>query len=318
MNTSQGKGKRGGRPDIVAMQQIRANKTPSNDADYLQSHIVQVNRPADDLWIAGELRLPSVVAEHADRVGSFHPVVAVGEQAAELRRGVKERKIAAAGYLNVDFLRAALQYQIRTGGENRHGRVENIVQVSQRAKSGKAERRTSEVRHSCDDLNDAMRLAYRKALEQNTIHECEDRCVRSDAESQRQQRDGREAGRFPKAAYRVAKVLHDLLQPDEGTFVTVKLFGLLHAAVGSPRSQSRIPESHALPQILVFEHGQVRGYFPHQLILGAISSKEITELGPRALELQHIVRPRPGACPRVRSSGASDRSPAAAPSRRIW
>jgi hypothetical protein len=94
--------------------------------------------------------------------------------------------------------------------------------------------------------NQCIGIGIRQRLDQHRIHHAEDRGVRADADSKRQDRDRRKAGLLPKSAGRVTQVLEDHLECGSHARVSNLFFHLIRAVVVKLSAAYGIFPSHAL------------------------------------------------------------------------
>ena len=96
----------------------------------------------------------------------------------------------------------------------------------------------------------------------------EHRRIGANAQREREQRNGREAGRSEQRPARMAHVTSRIVQPPERAGITVLLLGLVDAPESPLRSEPGVLVGQAALSELVFEERQVRVHFARQVALG--------------------------------------------------
>ena len=150
-------------------------------------------------------------------------VILIGKRSAEGRLNAKGRKICAGDkrYVHlfyivttvdcaVDrFLRAADRCDVREDGVFLlHLSIEGI-----RIQGGRTVTVGYTVVVSFAEKNQLRWIFYRKRTKHDRIEKAEDRCVRTDAESQREQRHGGESGTAKHRTEAIANILKEIFQP---------------------------------------------------------------------------------------------------------
>ena len=156
-----------------------------------------------------------------------------------------------------------------------------------------------------------LRLRKRQRLQHRRVHDAEHDGVGADAEGQREDGDGGEAGRGTQRADRVADVLPQLVEPADRTCVALRLLGLLDAAEGAARGEARLLGRQALADEVVFELAQVGRHLAGQLALGAAGTQERQQAHEEATGFRHgdgdLRMGRRSACSRAPTACASVR-----------
>ncbi len=73
----------------------------------------------------------------------------------------------------------------------------------------------------------------------------------------------------------MARVLNELLQPDERARVAMQFLHLIYAAERAPGRHTRLGRGHAAPQKLLFEQRKVRFHLAGHLAIGALAAQEV-------------------------------------------
>ena len=130
------------------------------------------------------------------------------ERAAEDRRDAEQRKQVGRGYRAAQQLRFAIagqrQVEVVVGGEaiERSALLAQVIEVAKR----KLRERGAVLRGLLADRHDAIRGVERQRLEQHGVDDAEDRCVRADAEREREHTDGAVGAFLPQHACAVQDV----------------------------------------------------------------------------------------------------------------
>ena len=115
------------------------------------------------------------------------------------------------------------------------------------------------------------------------VEHAEDGRVRADADGERRDRDGGEAGRFPKCTERVADVLLQRLDRMECPHVAALLLQIGHVAKAPPGRKARLGTARAAVAVVGFAHRQMKG----QLVVQVAFEPPANE---RAQPREHVRR----------------------------
>jgi len=180
-----------GHVDVGRLKEPERRRHHADDDD---GTAVELERPAEHVRRAAEAALPQIVADDRDR-GRAGLVIVGAERAAERRRHAQRVEHVRAQHLGVepDGLAAARQNhrQVPEGADASHLRrlfaQVGIVQDRQRDGVGK-------IRRALAQDHDPAGIGERQRTQQHGVDDGEDRRRRADAERQRHDGDGGEAG----------------------------------------------------------------------------------------------------------------------------
>ncbi len=104
------------------------------------------------------------------------------------------------------------------------------------------------------DRDETIRIGIRKRTQQDGVHDGEDRGVRADAERQREDGRGGEAGCAPQHAQAVADVLAERVEPRQAALIAPGLRGLRIPAEGQPR---RMPRRRGIESLFAYRSSSI-------------------------------------------------------------
>ena len=197
-------------PHARATEQL---ELPRDDADDGERHAVETDIGADDGGVAVEPRLPQGFAEHG-HVGAAAVVVG-HERPAGNRLDAEGVEEPGCDPLAGDVLGETVgagHHHAADARDVARDDVEGAVAIAPvghvQGRHGTARGR----RAALGEHHQPIRVAERQRTEQRRVDEREDRAVRADAQGERQDRDGREAGLPAKGAGGIAEVVPELGQ----------------------------------------------------------------------------------------------------------
>ena len=95
-------------------------------------------------------------------------------------------------------------------------------------------------------------------LQQNSVNQSKNRCVRADAKRQRQDRNAGESRRLPQRAQPVANILDKCLQQRQRVHLATPFFDLCHSSEPHARRSPCFVGRHAAPQVFLRQEIQMR------------------------------------------------------------
>jgi hypothetical protein len=107
------------------------------------------------------------------------------------------------------------------------------------------------------------------------MDDAEDGGVCADAECEREDGHGREAGTARQRPYGVDEIAPQIFEPDEGSRVALKLLRLIYAAERLSRHTSGLVAAQPALNELVFDEREMRGDLASQLALGAFEVEQV-------------------------------------------
>src|ERR1700727_974499 len=183
---------REGNPDVGRLTYLGAEELGRSHAYDVKNGCSQLNLSVEHGRIAGEGTFPPRVADDCDGMIALGVVILLGKRSAVCR-----------------LLRAADRCDVREDGVFLlHLSIEGI-----RIQGGRTVTVGYTVVVSFAEKNQLRWIFYRKRTKHDRIEKAEDRCVRTDAESQREQRHGGESGTAKHRTEAIANILKEIFQP---------------------------------------------------------------------------------------------------------
>jgi hypothetical protein len=142
-----------------------------------------------------------------------------------------------------------------------------------------------------------VRLRVRQRPQQHRVHHAEDGGVRSNAESERENRHGGEARIALKLPQAVTEVLQEIFEVIDLAHVTALLFDLVFAAQLAQGGVARFLRGHSHGGLFLHQFLKVKAKFVGKLTLDAALPEKRTESKRHFVKPAHnqrfsIVRPR--------------------------
>ena len=199
-------------PDLLAVGVLESRR---HHADDDRRECVDEHRLAEHARIGVVPRLPHRVADDHD-AACAGPVVLGREAVAERRRDTEQRKQiprdrrackplglgAGVGQREAAALAGAKRDERLVGGSQ-------ILQIEAR----QAGRGRADLLIGAGDVDDPVRILVRKRLQQDAVHDAEDRGVETNAKAETQDGDGRETLGVPETTQRVPDILEEHHSP---------------------------------------------------------------------------------------------------------
>ena len=143
---------------------------------------------------------------------------------------------------------------------------------------GDAEVRLTRKRRLVLDQHEAITVGIGERFEQHTVDHAEDCGVGADPEAERDDRKNGEARALTKSANAVLHVLDEVLEPAHAARVACFFLVLFHRSKIPHRSRTRRLGGHALADVLVGFHLDVKTHFRIELAVHAGAVAQCTHL----------------------------------------
>ncbi len=206
-----------GNEDFRRASELYAVKTGLGDADNGHVVIIQIQRLADDLGIAGKTCLPIVVIENNEGMAAWYVIVLGREYASQGGEDAESREVGARHQFHIDAFRLAAKGKTRRGGKAAEHFREHFVVTLKVTEHGMGDRIAAPVAAVVASLHgeqdELLRIFDREQPQQNLVEEGEYCRVRADAQCQSQNGYGRETRRARKHAQGVLQVAKDGVEP---------------------------------------------------------------------------------------------------------
>src|SRR5262249_3679397 len=278
----------------------RADKSRRRHANDGEKLPVEFERPAYDSRIRGEPLLPKLMAEYNDwRCARL--IIFYSDRASQDRLRSQPGVITAGYGLPVDDLRLITwrRSHFADRGESKEIaeravrclrlRAQFFEDVGPKQRIPGRARRPRYERCAARAISSErapglpfkqrqrIRLVDRQGLEQHGIHYAENRRVRADAESQRDDRDQRETGMLHQHPRAVAQVLQKRLHETSSFNVASQVLDAPHISESPPRLSLRFIRSHPALDVLPRPHQQVKAHLIIHLLLDPVLAQQSVE-----------------------------------------
>src|SRR3984957_13965148 len=181
-------------------------KAARQNAGYGERPSTQLNGFADDVWIRRELAMPEAVTENNDSLSSVSAVFVFAKHATESRMDTQEREIGrrAIGDSDASGFAVARQRQ-RTRKLICGEAIESRAVLENVAVSGIAELRAAlgVAGIGLRNIDETIRIGIRQRAQENAANDAKDDSVRSDADGQRHEYNGRKSRRLQEKSRRL-------------------------------------------------------------------------------------------------------------------
>jgi hypothetical protein len=200
-----------GQPEAIVGVPAEARR---HDADDHVRLVIEHDGSAQGRWVAVEETLPKLEGKHRHRFGLTARLDVGWHQTASENRGHSKELKGRAGHPGSgDDLRVYSARQRRAVVTGRHrgshpGQAGNFLVIGQPQPDIAIRFGIGDLRHP-----DLSRPRVRVRFEQHAVNDAEHCCGHSDAQGQRDYRDGGKSARFGQCPARIGEVLDQLLEP---------------------------------------------------------------------------------------------------------
>ena len=181
-----------------------------HDAHHLRRRAVNADGAADNAWVSAKCPLPNRIAEQNDVVPTRLSFF-VKERSSHVRLNAQGGEETGGNVRSGYALGRSAHAQVEDVASHRRDIREAAAVLDEVVKFGRrdvvAVVGNSDARETHPDDHEAARIPVRQRTEEHAIHHAEDRCVRADAERERQHRNGGEAGVLRQHPYSVPQIL---------------------------------------------------------------------------------------------------------------
>lgn len=267
-----------GHVDVVL---VRVSRDRGKDADDGVRTVVHAKNPSDDRGIPAEASPPERVAQHEDRFGRV-PFVAPTEAPAEPRAHAEQIEEVPGDDAGLYPLRLLAAEQDEPHRVVLDDPFESRVLVPVILELGDRERAVVDPGRGSvvTDPDEPLAAAIGKRLQKNSVNGREDRRVRSDSQSQREDGDRRVRRVAPKSPQAVAQVLPDRFEEAAPPGVAALFLDLVQASEAPLRRGAGFFGGHPLSHVLGRFHLEVETDLFAQLLVEPPLSDRPPEAAP--------------------------------------
>ena len=227
--------------------------------------------------------MPESVAEHDDWIGSRSAILFGREGAAQRRIHSEGSEVIAGNHLSLKGHRCRLIVS-RQAGLEAHGPAggdqigEDVLMLAaiQILLPGKSILHVADpaVREPAFQPDYLRRIGNRQRFESDGVVGGKQRGVDADSQGKGDHGNDGETGAPRHRPAGVAQILRRLLEPQDGPFVAMRLFGLFEPANFGYRRAPRSFPSHALVQKVVFQQSEMSCKLSLQILLGMATPQQ--------------------------------------------
>ncbi len=249
---------------VVVPLGIERLERRGHDADDAVLAIAHDQRAPDDRRIGAETAPPQLVAEE-QHPPVIRTVVLGGEAASERRTDAHHVEVVPAHADGRHPLRLAARDQRRHPRAHHRELLEAAAPLAPVEHGREADVAREPLGVAIADGHEPLGIRIRQRAQEDGVDHGEDGGVGADAERQRDQRRGGEAGRAPQHAEAVAQVLPQHLEKRQAALIAPGLGNLRVAAELEPRGAPRRGGIEAARSVTLLEHLEMEAQLLAQL-----------------------------------------------------